>query len=906
MILRGIGVAGWRCFPDPVEVGAFGDGLNIVHAPNASGKSTLFEALKWALFDSHGVGGEKAKSLRPWGRALTPRVHVEFVHGGAEYRISKQFLDKASSELSRKEDGRFVRLAEGDAADERTRSILLGKPSLRGPCSSANSGVCQVLWAPQGGMELVNLSEDLVANIQQSMGVQVSGGGAMGLLDGRIDALYATYFTDHGKLKTGKDGPRLSGLRADLKEKIAERTVAVESVGAFEEASRRVEDLRAARLQARLRADELTRELEKTRREATEYLALVTEKNERAQKAEACEAKHFGLRRLIDGIAKARKELGEVRHEVEKLEADVPLQRQEVKDREKEAGAAKAALEQARRLRGRVETAERESKLADQCVRSSQDLAEVTVLLGKINDSEKTLRELRDQRSALVAPGAGALRAIRETVKKRNDAMIRLDAALITLEIVPEVDVAVEVISPDHPASESLSKGGVARYKDAPEVVVDLVGIARLRARGPAGTVEELRDEVTRTTEKLAKQTLEYGTTDVARLEDLNEKAQELDRRVSEAEKVLETLLAGRTPDEVQREHSRTTAAVEELLSTHEEWRKELPDAAALEAEAVRVKNAFIKQVEDAEAKWDAAQSALRSAGDRHASLEARLDTAKKRADSLREELAELESDGRDDAARAEEIKSLALEWEAAGAGLEKVVAALEKMGDDPARSVEKLEASLASAGDAATEALEKEKAEEGRLQQLAGEGNYTRLSVIEEGISVLEEEVAGEELRASAIKLLHDTVKQCRGEALAEISRPVEEMATGMIRRIAGGRLGEVVVSDKFSPRAVTPGVADGEEISIGDLSGGEQEQVHFAVRMALAGVLARDERQMVVLDDALAVTDTGRFARVLSIIEDSVEKLQVIVLTCHPEKYRALSDAEFFDLEQICSRES
>jgi len=55
MILRSIGVQGWRCFVDPMTVGPFGDGINVIHAPNAVGKSTLLEALLRGFFDGYGA-----------------------------------------------------------------------------------------------------------------------------------------------------------------------------------------------------------------------------------------------------------------------------------------------------------------------------------------------------------------------------------------------------------------------------------------------------------------------------------------------------------------------------------------------------------------------------------------------------------------------------------------------------------------------------------------------------------------------------------------------------------------------------------------------------------------------------------------------------------------------------------
>ena len=99
MILRSIRVEGWQCFINPVHVGPFSDGLNVLYAPNATGKSTLFEALLRGLLDSHRVTGQEVEALRPWGRALTPAVTVEFTHEGTDYRLAKRFLDRPSSHL---------------------------------------------------------------------------------------------------------------------------------------------------------------------------------------------------------------------------------------------------------------------------------------------------------------------------------------------------------------------------------------------------------------------------------------------------------------------------------------------------------------------------------------------------------------------------------------------------------------------------------------------------------------------------------------------------------------------------------------------------------------------------------------------------------------------------------------
>ena len=95
MIVRSITISGWRCFLDQLTIGPFDDRLNIISAPNGTGKTTIFEALRRAFLDGHKSAGRDVEALRPWGREITPRVAVEFTSKGTDYRISKNFLSFA-------------------------------------------------------------------------------------------------------------------------------------------------------------------------------------------------------------------------------------------------------------------------------------------------------------------------------------------------------------------------------------------------------------------------------------------------------------------------------------------------------------------------------------------------------------------------------------------------------------------------------------------------------------------------------------------------------------------------------------------------------------------------------------------------------------------------------------------
>jgi hypothetical protein len=65
----------------------------------------------------------------------------------------------------------------------------------------------------------------------------------------------------------------------------------------------------------------------------------------------------------------------------------------------------------------------------------------------------------------------------------------------------------------------------------------------------------------------------------------------------------------------------------------------------------------------------------------------------------------------------------------------------------------------------------------------------------------------------------------------------------------------------------------------------------------------LLKGERQLVVLDDVLVATDAGRLGRVMGILEKAGQRLQVHILTCHPERHLGLDGAHFFDLDRILS---
>jgi DNA repair exonuclease SbcCD ATPase subunit len=904
VIIRSIKVTDWRCFLEDIEVGPFEEGLSIIHAPNGTGKSTLFEALRRALLDGHKVTGKDVEAIRPWGRNLAPKVTIEFIHDRQEYRITKQFIDSPSALLERKENGRYRRLAEGAFADEQTREILTKNPPGKGLAKTPNWGIAQVLWAPQGSLAIGPLTGDVVSDIQRMLSAQVSNGGT-GPVEKRIEERYFQLFSAKGKLKTGKDAPPLARLHEEIEKAIAARQKAYDLYVAFEKTSQRVEELRARRTQARYNVEETMKALRNARALADTYRTLLAERNERSERVNATEAQYKELKRRIDLIKSTERDLGEAQKRLITLGSEVPLKDREVQEREKEATRLKAELEDIRKGRQAVDTAIQMADSARRFNECSRELRRSDELISKIEKAEKALAESRTKRNAQIAPDARTLKAIRKSIKDRDDAQLRIEASLITLEIVPNKDGFVEVVTGEVTGSVPLKASAPTQVRGSPEVVVEIPRVARLRAWGPVGSVEEHREARAKAEKKLKELTDPFGTSDVDALESLAEKGKELDASVAEAYTKLQTLLAGRTLDELVQDRNIFETVYRSFLATYPDWGKTVPDTDTLDERAENEKQIFITRVENAEAAWDKARSALTAASGQKETLSQRLEDAKRQVTTLREKLAELTSDGKSLQEREVELQRSTMSWEAARTRLVGIQGQLEQYEDDPLAVVDRLEAQVEAANQESSQAREQEVREETKLEGLCAQGPYSAISISEERVSQLQEEIRRDELHVEAIRLLHDTVATCRSEAIAAVSKPVEAMATRTLQRIAGRRLGRVQVGEAFEPSTVVPESIE-EAVTLDNISGGEQEQLYLATRLALAEVLGREERQLVVLDDVLTATDAGRLAKVMNVLEEVAQHLQILILTCHPERYRSLKHAAFFDLEGLIASAS
>jgi uncharacterized protein YhaN len=262
----------------------------------------------------------------------------------------------------------------------------------------------------------------------------------------------------------------------------------------------------------------------------------------------------------------------------------------------------------------------------------------------------------------------------------------------------------------------------------------------------------------------------------------------------------------------------------------------------------------------------------------------------------------QLSQDGHSDEERTRSLTRLALEWNAARGLLEAAESKRSAFVGDPSAELAALEAMIEQARQDQTDRLTAEVRAKTRLDGVVANGSYAEFARCDERRLVARQKAESGEHAAEAARILHQAIEAVRAEQRELVLVPVQARASALYARIAGARRADV----RFDPKTFVPsglGFNGQGIIDIGStLSGGEEEQLHMVARLALADELATGERQFVVLDDSLALTDAVRFARFLAIIEEfSSDRMQFLIMTYDKTRYAALQDATFIDLRAL-----
>ena len=197
MKLRTIRLENIRRFVEPVEIRGIDAGINLLLAPNESGKSTVLDALRAVFFKKRNSWDKEIRSLKPHAGG-NPSVAVEIEQAGRMYWIEKCWYSKKNKGDARiKTDGRLLKQA--DEAEAWIAKILKA-PGDRGPAG--------LLWVRQGLTDLAKGDDaqlgrrDLLTSVAGEVEA-MTGGKRMNAAQDRCRRELAPYLTDTDLPKKG-------------------------------------------------------------------------------------------------------------------------------------------------------------------------------------------------------------------------------------------------------------------------------------------------------------------------------------------------------------------------------------------------------------------------------------------------------------------------------------------------------------------------------------------------------------------------------------------------------------------------------------------------------------------------------------------------------------------------------
>lgn len=176
MKLLRIRIEQFKQFRQTLEIDELEPGLNIFTGSNEAGKSTIVAAIRAAFFERHRSGS--LAELRPWGdSSASPKVTIEFMIHNQHYRLTKSFLTNKRCEL---QEG-TLRLDGVEAEDH--LALLLGfELASKGASKAEHWGIPGLLWIEQGRTQelrdpVAHAADRLSAALHASLGEIAGTGG---------------------------------------------------------------------------------------------------------------------------------------------------------------------------------------------------------------------------------------------------------------------------------------------------------------------------------------------------------------------------------------------------------------------------------------------------------------------------------------------------------------------------------------------------------------------------------------------------------------------------------------------------------------------------------------------------------------------------------------------------------
>lgn len=865
-------------------------GVVVIEGPNEVGKSTFLEALD-RLLESKAKASSKAASivsLQPVGQDVGPYVEAEMTVGPHRLIFAKRWLRQPMTILHLLSP--VPEQVVGEAAQQRMDAIMeasVDRPlldALRFAQSSSSGPIC------------LGDSAVLAAALDGAAGANLHATGSGDLLEA-VEVEYRRYYTAN----TGKPA---GDFRAAI-------TAAHETQDAVVEADRSVSEAvvtlrkRDEAAAAHQGAKDVVPALERARRVAELAAERVAGLRDQEQRAAQSVATAELRTRAAERAVLLRQGLVDDAAERAAAAALLSIQAEATTQREQELGAALAEVTEAvNRARSACTSAQDDADGAAASVQRLHLQAEVASLDDRMKAARgadaSLVQHRRQLAEAVVTP------TVWRELECHQQQLAIAEAALAAGSTSVTVSALQDGQHVEHEGRvQTLRRGDPdVQVSAARESELIINGRVRVLITPHADVLQraEHRDHVRG---RLHHALSDVGAADLEQAALLHEVHQCARENVARSERDLAVALSGNTLSQLR-------GLLEERRGALTDGASDVSAAGSGDGAVLRVSRDEVDQAEHLAVALrsklrplrtakDEAEDEARRVRDLHGASEGARGIAHSQHEAARAE--SKRAKGQMDAERAA-TSDAGLACAAAEAiTAEGVVAADHRQIEDALLAANAVEAdeqlSRACAG------LQQAQSDQerlgnvlqhlnGQLEMTAGEG---RQETYERAVQVFEEAhrvLSSVDRRARAARQLHLTLQRHRERAHASYVAPYAQEIERLGRSLYGDSFGIVISPDLV----MTHRHLHGATVAFEHLSGGAKEQLGIVARLAVAMLVESDQSVPVVIDDALGYTDPERLQVLGALLGGSDHRGQIILLTCAPERYRAIPGAQTLHL--------
>jgi len=836
MKLREIEVRNWRGLNQSLAV--LSPRLNLILGPNESGKSRIFQALQFALFESYKGTSQRKQALQSWASSESPFVRLAFTDGAVDYELRKQFLKGASAQLCG--GGKTLR---GEDAEEALRGILgTRQPGNRG-AGIDDRGIWPLIMVSQGESRAPvqeHLNEDGRGRLHERLSREI-GVAAISPTGQRVMSLvereYQRYFT-----ATGQEGKALRDARGTVREAEEKLVAATESLQRQEKTAQALASNRQGLV-----------ELEARRARAQTEADSARDRAEAAQVAGRSVATAQGV--VNTSVAKAASALDALNS---RQQADATIQRlTEELARLESALAERSSLqreleESARMAEQRFAAVERQQRRTQLSIAAEELKARVTGL----EQLDAAVAVARATRARLPVIDAGHLARLQQLDQVSRAASAKLQGAAVNIVVHLKQDAMIEGVL--RAAGEMISIHVVENQR------IRIGELADVEIRPGGGELERLRTGAADAAAELESALRATGVDSLARALEIHEERLACERQITELGKQVKAT-SPKSLAQLREDLGVCLAELERLGPAG----LTAPEAVDLVTSERNAAAAALAEFKDNMIELRTKLETLRGERERFVRQYAQRPTAAQLQDALDAAIADRERATRALVAARREFADLG------GAEVQADARRLAIAADSLASRVR----DVRSAGDQL----------QGELRTLMISGHYESMEEAAAQFEQAKSELARLERQAAAAKRLWETLTAERRRVVEKLTAPVTLRVRPYLQELFPG-----CGLDAGEGLDILGLQSDQLNEPFDELSGGAQEQISLVTRIGLAEVLAAEGTLPLILDDALINTDPERIRRIQRLLFRAADNLQIILFSCHDVLFDGLG-AEF-----------